>query len=96
MGGHAPVLVCGNLYVVLTTLTSVLGKGCLHTAIGSRTLSLPPFIYSWYKVCTHTINEVYVLTKFHNNMEQHFNSHSNCAMKKERKQKSNDVNFFEW
>ena len=24
---HAPVLVCGNPYVVLTTLTSVLGKG---------------------------------------------------------------------
>ena len=36
MGSHAPVLVCGNVYVVLTTLTSVLGKGCLHTAIGSR------------------------------------------------------------
>ena len=50
MGGHAPVLDpdCGNLYAVLTTLTSVLGKGCLHTAIGSRTLSLPPLIYSWY------------------------------------------------
>ena len=47
MGGHAPVLDCGNLYVVLTTLTSVLGKGCLHTAIGSKTLSLPPLIYSW-------------------------------------------------
>ena len=46
MGDHAPVLVCGNLYVVLTTLTSVLGKGCLHTAIGSRILSLPPLIYS--------------------------------------------------
>ena len=27
MGGHAPVLVCGNLYVVLPILTSVLGKG---------------------------------------------------------------------
>ena len=32
-----------------------------------------------YKVCTHTTNKVYVLTKFHN-MEQHFNSHSNCAV----------------
>ena len=30
MDGHAPILVCGNLYVVLTTLTFVLGKGCLH------------------------------------------------------------------
>ena len=32
-----------------------------------------------YKVCTHTTNKVYVLTKFHN-MEQQFNSHSNCAV----------------
>ena len=39
MGGHAPVLVNGNLYVVLTILTSVLGKGCLYTAIQNRTLS---------------------------------------------------------
>ena len=54
MGGHAPVLVCGNLYVVLTTLTSVLGKGCLHTAIGSRTLSLPPLIYSCYYIISIT------------------------------------------
>ena len=53
MGDHAPVLVCGNLYVVLTTLTSVLGKGCLHTAIGSRTLSLPPLMYS-YVLLLHT------------------------------------------
>ena len=30
VGGHAPVLVCGNLYVVLHDL---LGKECLHTAI---------------------------------------------------------------
>ena len=52
MGGHAPVLDpdCGNLYAVLTTLTSVLGKGCLPTAIGSRTLSLPPLIYSWLHI----------------------------------------------
>ena len=46
MGGHAPVVVCGNLYVVLTTLTSVLGKGCLHTAILSTTLSFPSLLYT--------------------------------------------------
>ena len=49
MGGHAPILVCGNLIVVLTTLTSVLGKGCLHTAIRSRILFFPPLIYFWRK-----------------------------------------------
>ena len=57
MGGHAPVLVCGNLYVVLTTLTSVLGKGCLHTAIWSRILFL-----SSYNILlvTHVSSEYFI------------------------------------
>ena len=46
MDGHAPVLVFGNLYVVLTTLTSVLGKGYLHTAIWSIGYSLSLLLYT--------------------------------------------------
>ena len=35
--------VCGK-FVCIQDLTSVLGKECLHTAIGSRILSFPPLI----------------------------------------------------
>ena len=36
-----------NSYATMASLTSVLFKGCLHTAIRSMTLSFPPLIYSW-------------------------------------------------
>ena len=38
----APVLVCGNLYVVLPTLTSVLGKGSQQYEVLGH--SLPSYI----------------------------------------------------
>jgi hypothetical protein len=45
--GHTPecVTITAVLaFIILASLTSVLGKGCLHTAIHSTILSFPPLI----------------------------------------------------
>jgi hypothetical protein len=52
--GHTPVCITITAVlalVILVSLISVLGKGCLHMAIRSTILSPPPLIYSCFGAC---------------------------------------------